>query len=177
MLSWYVGSRWPVHSCRYVLCLWIIQRRHWSEMLHKDEFVRVLVYSSGLYLAKHVAKADSGTCGPQTGSSPLHLVFAFWSKALSHSSRPRASLPTENTKIGIKMKLTPFQNIINVIFNENWCLLLPDSSQMAVVMDNVKVRHSAVALLLPRLVFKLLQEHTLSERVNTQSFGWLEQDK
>ena len=34
--------------------------------------------------------------------------------------------------------------------------MLPDGSQMAVVMYNVKVRHSAVALLLPRLVFELL---------------------
>lgn len=55
--------------------------------------------------------------------------------------------------------------------------MLPDSSQMAVVMDNVKVRHSAVALLLPGLVFKVLQEHSLCEGVNTQSFGRLDQDK
>lgn len=26
MLSWYVGSRWPVHSCRYVLCLYDTKR-------------------------------------------------------------------------------------------------------------------------------------------------------
>lgn len=55
--------------------------------------------------------------------------------------------------------------------------MLPDGGQMAVIMDNVKVRHSAVALLLPRFVFKILQEHTLCERVNPQGFGWLEQNK
>ena len=36
------------------------------------------------------------TCGPQIGSRPLHLVLAFWSAALSHSSRPRASLVMKN---------------------------------------------------------------------------------
>ena len=36
------------------------------------------------------------TCGPQIGSRPLHLVLAFWSAALSHSSRPRASLVKKN---------------------------------------------------------------------------------
>lgn len=46
--------------------------------------------------AKQVAKADSGTWGPQTGRSPLHLVFAFCRAALSHSSRPRASLHWES---------------------------------------------------------------------------------
>lgn len=44
------------------------------------------------YLARQVANADSGTCGPHTGKSPLHLVLAFCKAALSHSSRPRASL-------------------------------------------------------------------------------------
>lgn len=53
------------------------------------------------------------------------------------------------------------------------CLLLPDSCQMAVIVDYVKVRHSAVALLLARLVFKVLQGHTLCESVNTQDFGRL----
>lgn len=45
-----------------------------------------------IYLAKQLAKADSGTCGPHNGSKPLHRVFAFWSAALSHSSLPLASL-------------------------------------------------------------------------------------
>lgn len=47
------------------------------------------------HLAKHVANADSGTCGPHTGSNPLHFVLAFWRAALSHSSRPRANLQPE----------------------------------------------------------------------------------
>lgn len=44
---------------------------------------------------------------------------------------------------------------------------------MAVVVDYVKVRHSAVALLLARFVFEILQEHTLCESVNAKDFGWL----
>lgn len=52
-------------------------------------------------------------------------------------------------------------------------LLLPDRCQMAVVVDNVKVRHSAVALLLARLVFKLLQGDALCVGVNAQNFGRL----
>lgn len=48
---------------------------------------------------------------------------------------------------------------------------------MAVVMDNVKVRHSAVALLLPGLVLKILQEHALCEGVNAQGFGRLDRDR
>jgi hypothetical protein len=44
------------------------------------------------HLAKQVAKADSGTWGPQTGRSPLHFVLAFCRAALSHSSRPLANL-------------------------------------------------------------------------------------
>lgn len=44
---------------------------------------------------------------------------------------------------------------------------------MAVIVDYVKVRHSAVALLLARLVFEVFQGHTLCESVNTQDFGWL----
>lgn len=60
---------------------------------HEGNLCGVCVCGARFYLAKHVAKADSGTCGPHTGSSPLHLVLAFWRAALSHSSRPRASLP------------------------------------------------------------------------------------
>lgn len=56
-------SLWLVHSCKYVLCL-----------------------------AKQLAKADSGTCGPHKGRRPLHLVFAFCNAADSHSSRARANL-------------------------------------------------------------------------------------
>lgn len=56
-------------------------------------------------LAKHVANADSGTCGPHTGSSPLHLVLAFWRAALSHSSRPRASLLRRKGKLKISVIL------------------------------------------------------------------------
>ena len=78
----------------------------------RQVYACALVHCSELYLARHVAKADSGTCGPQTGSSPLHLVFAFWSKALSHSSRPRASLPEENTKISINIKLMLLYNTL-----------------------------------------------------------------
>lgn len=44
---------------------------------------------------------------------------------------------------------------------------------MAVIVDYVKVRHSAVALLLPGLVFKVLQGHTFCESVNTQDLRWL----
>lgn len=51
--------------------------------------------------------------------------------------------------------------------------MLPDSCQMAVIVDYVKVRHSAVALLLARLVFEILQGHTLCKCVNTEDFGWL----
>lgn len=48
---------------------------------------------------------------------------------------------------------------------------------MAVIVDYVKVRHSAVTLLLARLVFKFLQGYTLCESVNTQDFGWLVKEK
>ena len=44
---------------------------------------------------------------------------------------------------------------------------------MTVIVDYVKVRYSAVALLLARFVFKVFQGHTLCECVNTQDFGWL----
>lgn len=112
MFNWYVGSRWPVHSCRYVLCLWA--RHELTRECYVKASAWVIVCArictqSRPYLAKHVAKADSGTCGPQTGSSPLHLVLAFWRRALSHSSRPRASL-----SVGGKKKVRK---------NENW----PDS--------------------------------------------------
>lgn len=50
---------------------------------------------------------------------------------------------------------------------------LPDGCQVAVVVDNVKVRHSAVALLLARLVFKLLEGNALRVGVYAQDFGWL----
>lgn len=39
---------------------------------------------------------QSLTFEPQIGNRPLHLVFAFWRAALSHSSRPRASLIRKN---------------------------------------------------------------------------------
>ena len=64
-----------------------------------------------MYLAKLLANAESviwkktkvsgssldqkwywHTLGPQMGMRPLHLVLAFWSMALSHSSLPLASL-------------------------------------------------------------------------------------
>jgi len=127
-----------------------------------------------VYLAKHVAKADSGTCGPHTGSSPLHLVLAFWRAALSHSSRPRASLPQGEDQMGINSFVLLWNGRLN-ISRYMVVLVLPDSCQMAVIVDDVKVRHSAVALLLPRLVFKVLQGHALREGVNTQDFGWLGQ--
>lgn len=44
---------------------------------------------------------------------------------------------------------------------------------MAVIVNYVKVRHSAVALLLAWLVLKIFQGHTLCESINTQDFGWL----
>lgn len=56
-------------------------------------------------------------------------------------------------------------------------MLLPDSCQMAVVVNYVKVRHSAVALLLARFVFIVLQGHTFCESVNPQDFGWLEKER
>lgn len=40
-----------------------------------------------MWRARHEAKADSGTWGPQSGSNPLALVLALCSAALSHSSR------------------------------------------------------------------------------------------
>ena len=43
-------------------------------------------------LARLLAKAESDTAGPQMGMSPLHLVLAFCSIALSHSSLLLASL-------------------------------------------------------------------------------------
>lgn len=89
MLSWYVGSLWPVHSWRYVLCL-CGKKGFQYEMVHSKG--KKPVVSMHSYLAKQVANADSGTCGPHTGSSPLHFVLAFWRAALSHSSLPRASL-------------------------------------------------------------------------------------
>lgn len=44
------------------------------------------------HLARQLANCDSGTCGPQRGRRPLHLVLAFCNAALSHSSRPLACL-------------------------------------------------------------------------------------
>lgn len=54
--------------------------------------------------------------------------------------------------------------------------VLPDSCQVAVVVDNVKVRHCAVALLLARLVFKLLQGDALRVGVDAQHFRRLSQE-
>ena len=53
-----------------------------------------LLESSILQLLNHWSSDSVGciTWGPQIGKRPLHLVFAFWRAALSHSSRPRASL-------------------------------------------------------------------------------------
>lgn len=62
------------------------------------EFLRSLE-SSILQLLNHWSSDSVGwiTCGPQIGKRPLHLVFAFWRAALSHSSRPRASLLAKTT--------------------------------------------------------------------------------
>lgn len=148
-----------------------------------DVFDNCVFTDVWFYLAKHVANADSGTCGPHTGSSPLHLVLAFWRAALSHSSRPRASLTAGKRKIQssdcMEVNLYVKVMISGALFPSTrswWCLLVPDSCQMAVVVDYVKVRHSAVALLLAWLVFKVLQGHTLCESVNSQDFGWLGQE-
>lgn len=48
---------------------------------------------------------------------------------------------------------------------------------MTVVMDNVKVRDSAVALLFAGLVLKLLHSYALCERVNTQDFRRLQRGR
>lgn len=53
----------------------------------------------------------------------------------------------------------------------------PDSCQVAVIVDYVKVRHSAVTLLLARFVLKVLQGHTLCECVNPQDFCGLRKNK
>lgn len=45
---------------------------------------------------------------------------------------------------------------------------LPDSSKVAVIVDYVKVRDSAIALLFAGFVLKLFQSHTLRKRVDTQ---------
>lgn len=66
------------------------------------------------------------------------------------------------------------ENFKKASLNVSRFWFLPDGCQMAVIVDYVKVRHSAVALLLARLVFKVIQGHTLCESVNTQDFGWLE---
>ena len=51
--------------------------------------------------------------------------------------------------------------------------LLPDRSQVTVVVDYVKVRHGAVALLFPGLILKLLQGDPLGVGVDTQHLGRL----
>ena len=67
--------------------------------------------------AKQVAKADSGTWGPQTGRSPLHLVLAFCRAALSHSSRPRASLHWESKPHPGKVEVC---KILSTKPSKNW---------------------------------------------------------
>lgn len=69
------------------------------------------------YLAKQLAKADSGTEGPHSGRSPLHLVLAFWRAALSHSSRPRACL---NKEIQIRIAL-----LLTLQFPDTKCPVYP----------------------------------------------------
>lgn len=46
--------------------------------------------------------------------------------------------------------------------------ILPHSSKVTVVMDNVEMRDRAVALLLAGFVLKLLQRNSLGESVNPQ---------
>ncbi len=65
------------------------------------------------YLARQVAKADSGTWGPHTGRSPLHFVLAFCSAALSHSSRPLASLIQTDRKKIMKQDKTFLEAIVH----------------------------------------------------------------
>ena len=69
--------------------------------------------SSILQLLNHWSSDSVGwiTCGPQIGKRPLHLVFAFWRAALSHSSRPRASLLV---KTNVKNSLDQKNKTINI---------------------------------------------------------------
>lgn len=53
------------------------------------------------------------------------------------------------------------------------CVCVPDSSEVAVIVDYVKVRDSAIALLLAWFVLKLLQSHTLRKCVDTQDLSRL----
>lgn len=147
------------------------------------------------HLAKQVANADSGTCGPHTGRRPLHLVLAFCRAALSHSSRPRASLwgpsNAQNSPQLSRQPPGPHGAGRAGLQGPGLCLARqqsghrrhgmpargpsPDGGQVAVVVDNVEVRDGAVALLLPGLVLELLQGDPLGEGVNAQHFGWLQQ--
>ena len=61
-------------------------------------YIHTYTQTRSTNLARQVAKADSGTCGPHSGSRPLHLVFAFCSSALCHSSLPRACLKTNKNQ-------------------------------------------------------------------------------
>lgn len=54
------------------------------------------------------------------------------------------------------------------------CKGLPDGSQVTVVVHNVEVGHSAVALLFPGLILHLLQGYPLSEGINAQDLRGLQ---
>lgn len=51
---------------------------------------------------------------------------------------------------------------------------LPDSSQVAIIVHDVEVRHAAVALLFPGFIFHLLQGYPLGERINAQDLRGLQ---
>lgn len=51
---------------------------------------------------------------------------------------------------------------------------LPDGSQVAIVVHDVEVRHAAVALLFPGLIFHLLQGYPLGECINAQDLRGLQ---
>ena len=102
------------------------------------------------YLARQLAKAGSGTCGPHSGSRPLQRVLAFCSAAVSHSSRVRASL--YECKYVHKHQLKANPNIQQHTETERswkpaasiWAGL-PDSGEVTVDVNDVEVCHGGVA--------------------------------
>ena len=111
------------------------------------------------YLAKQLANADSGTCGPHRGSSPLHLVLAFCSAALSHSSRTLACLKIQSLEMNtfIVECCVPRAILRNLKYSETGTFVprkikaySPYCCHVAIDVHDVEVRHGTVTLSFPR---------------------------
>ena len=127
-------KEWTYHPV--TACNWLVwcerQFSNWASGTYKICIIKI-VYKL-LYIIEN-------TSGPQIGRMALHLVLAFWSIALSHTSRPLANLQETSW-------LTDKINTKNCCSLYCWCMTLK--------MNNVKMWHWTKSLCFPCFVFKLI---------------------